>query len=212
MPIGCHYAREHVHTPLLHLGNGWTDCAQICYVSRPEYGMDWVETIQSSSNPRATDPNPVQSCWWSRIWIQSSPIRTQQSRYLPNTLQNRDVKANDDVDDDVYSWRFEGRTSDVRVTIRRNCIKSLNMGYTLHISGSSLVRNPLSWWISDPVQSKSAWTGLDYESSGLIQSIPYSGADSDLGLRPIWYVASTKQWGVSARAQLHTPPLFRVLA
>ena len=53
---------------------------------RPEYGMDRVETIQSSPNPRATDPNPVQSSWWTRIWIQSSPIRTQQSRYLPNTL------------------------------------------------------------------------------------------------------------------------------
>ena len=51
------------------------------------------------------------------------------------------------------------------------------MGYTLHISGSSAIQNPLSWGISDPVQSKSAWTGLDYESSGLIQSIPYSGAD-----------------------------------
>ena len=48
------------------------------------------------------------------------------------------------------------------------------MGYTLHICGSSPVQNPLSWWISDPVQSKSTWTGLDYESSGLIQSIPYS--------------------------------------
>ena len=40
------------------------------------------------------------------------------------------------------------------------------MGYTLHISGSSPIQNPLSWRISDPVQSKSAWTGLDYESSG----------------------------------------------
>ena len=75
----------------------------------------------------------------------------------------------------MYSRRYEGRTSDVRVTIRRNCLTSLNMGYTLHVSGSSPVQNPLSWWISDPVQSKSAWTGLDYESSGLIQSIPYSG-------------------------------------
>ena len=36
-----------------------------------EYGMDWVETIQSNPNPRATDPNPVQSSWWPRIWIQS---------------------------------------------------------------------------------------------------------------------------------------------
>ena len=45
------------------------------YWLRAEYGMDWVETIQSSLNPRATDPNPVQSSWWSRIWIQSSPIR-----------------------------------------------------------------------------------------------------------------------------------------
>ena len=26
-----------------------------------------------------------------------------------------------------------------------------------------------------PIQSKSAWTGLDYESGGLIQTIPYSG-------------------------------------
>ena len=41
--------------------------------------------IQSSPNPRATDPNPVQSSWWPRSWIQSSPIRTQQyvsSKYL----------------------------------------------------------------------------------------------------------------------------------
>ena len=28
--------------------------------------------------------------------------------------------------------------------------------------------------MSDPVQSKSAWTGRDYESSGLIQTIPYT--------------------------------------
>ena len=63
----------------------------------PEYGMDWVETIQSSPKPRATGPNPVQSSWWPRIWIQSSPIRTQQSRHLPNTLQNRHVNTNDDV-------------------------------------------------------------------------------------------------------------------
>ena len=28
--------------------------------SESEYGMDRVETIQSSPNPRATDPNPVQ--------------------------------------------------------------------------------------------------------------------------------------------------------
>ena len=83
------------------------------------------------------------------------------------------VKTNNNV----YSRRYDGRTSDVRVTIRRNCLKSLNMGYKLHISGSSPVQNPLSWWISDPVQSKSTWTGLDYESSGLIQSIPYSGFD-----------------------------------
>ena len=54
------------------------------------------------------------------------------------------------------------------------CLKSLNMGYTLHISRSSPIQNPLSWWISDPVQVKSAWTGLDYESSRLIQYIPYS--------------------------------------
>ena len=52
------------------------------------------------------------------------------------------------------------------------------MGYTFHISESSPIQNPLSWWISDPVQSKSAWTGLDYESSGLIQSIPYSDCDA----------------------------------
>ena len=54
--------------------------------SQPEYEMDWVEKIQSSPNPRATDCNPVQSSWWPRSWIQSSPIRTQQSRYLPNAL------------------------------------------------------------------------------------------------------------------------------
>ena len=47
--------------------------------------------------------------------------------------------------------------------------------YILHISQSSPIHNPLSLWVSDPVQSKSAWTGRDYESSGLIQTIPYSG-------------------------------------
>ena len=149
--------------------------------------MDWVETIQSSPNPRGTDPNPVQSSWWPRSWIQSSPIRTQQSRYLPNTYQNLHVRTNDNV----YSWRFEDRTSDVRVTIRRNCLNSLKMGYTLQIYRSSLIQNPLSCWISDPVQSKSAWTGLDYESSGLIQSIPYSVAHqsplSGRGLM-VWYL------------------------
>ena len=40
--------------------------------------MDWLEKIQSSPNPRATDPNPVQSSWWPRSWIQSSPIRAQK--------------------------------------------------------------------------------------------------------------------------------------
>ena len=34
----------------------------------PEYGMDWSEKIQSS--------------WWPRSWIQSSPIRIQQGRHL----------------------------------------------------------------------------------------------------------------------------------
>ena len=33
---------------------------QIVYLLA-EYGMDRVETIQSSPNPRATDPNPGQS-------------------------------------------------------------------------------------------------------------------------------------------------------
>ena len=55
------------------------------------------------------------------------------------------------------------------------------MGYTLQISRSSPIQNPLSWWISDPVQSESAWTGLDYESSGLIQSIPYSARKTNQG-------------------------------
>ena len=53
-----------------------------------EYEMDWVEAIQSSPNPRVTDPNPVQSSWWPRSWIQSSPIRTQQSRYLPKVVKS----------------------------------------------------------------------------------------------------------------------------
>ena len=64
------------------------------------------------------------------------------------------------------------------------------MGYTLHISRSSPIQNPLMWWISDPVQSKSAWTGLDYESSGLIQSISYSASDpvsrrGEASIRPL---------------------------
>ena len=50
-------------------------------IVRPKnQSMEWIELERSSpvQNPRATDPNPVQSSWWSRIWIQSSPIRTQQ--------------------------------------------------------------------------------------------------------------------------------------
>ena len=82
-----------------------------------------------------------------------------------------------------YSWRFEDRTSDARVAIRWNYHKYLNMRYTLHTSRSSPIQNPLSWWIFDPVQSKSAWTGLDYESSGLIQSIPYSGRHTYTGFQ-----------------------------
>ena len=133
--------------------------------------MEWIELKRSSpvqihepliliqSNP-AEDPE-----------YESSPVRSGQNRVIIDQIPCRRVNTNDDV----YSWRFEGRTSDIRVTIRRNYLKSLNMGYTLHISGSSPIQNPLSWWISDPVQSKSAWTGLDYGSSGLIQSIPYSG-------------------------------------
>ena len=69
--------------------------------------------------------------------------------------------------------RLELQTSELRYG---ETASSLNMGYTLHISESCPIQNPLSWWISDPVQSKSAWTGLDYESSGLIQSIPYSAS------------------------------------
>ena len=37
--VSTHYAHEHVHTSLLYLGNGWTDCAQICYVNRDRYDM-----------------------------------------------------------------------------------------------------------------------------------------------------------------------------
>ena len=68
----------------IHIGKRLHIFEKLCY--QTEYGMDWVETIPSSPNPRTTDPNPVQSSWWSRIWIQSSPIRTRQSSYLPNTL------------------------------------------------------------------------------------------------------------------------------
>ena len=37
---------------------------------------------------------------------------------------------------------------------------------------SSPIRNPSNRLFSDPVQSKSTWTGLDSQSGGLIQSIP----------------------------------------
>ena len=40
---------------------------------------------------------------------------------------------------------------------------------------SSPVQNPLNRWFYNPVQSKSIWTGLDFKSGGLIQSISYSG-------------------------------------
>ena len=50
--MGCHYAREHVHTPLLYLGNGWTDCAQICYVSRNRHDM-WLRQSNWGVSARA---------------------------------------------------------------------------------------------------------------------------------------------------------------
>ena len=65
----------------------------------------------------------------------------------------------------MYSWRFEDRTSDVRVTIRRNCLKSLNT-YGIHFAHFSIQYNPESAKMVIffyPVQSKSSWTGLDYE-------------------------------------------------
>ena len=71
----------------------------------------------------------------------------------------------------MYSWRFESRTSGVRVTIRRNCLKSLNMWYTLYISGSSPIQNPLSWWTSDPVQSNPH--GLDWIMNPADWSSPF---------------------------------------
>ena len=52
MPIECHYAREQVHTSLLYLGNGWTDCAQICYVSRDRYDM-WLRQRNWGVSARA---------------------------------------------------------------------------------------------------------------------------------------------------------------
>ena len=63
--------------------------------SEPEYEMDWVDKIQSSPNPLSIDPNPVQSNRGPRNWIQSSPIQTQQSRNLPNTLWNLHVRTNE---------------------------------------------------------------------------------------------------------------------
>ena len=39
---------------------------------------------------------------------------------------------------------------------------------------SSPVQNPLNKWFYNPVQSKSIWTWLDFQSGGLIQSISYS--------------------------------------
>ena len=39
---------------------------------------------------------------------------------------------------------------------------------------SSPIQNPWNRLFSDPVQSKSTWTGLDSQSGGLIQSISYS--------------------------------------
>ena len=59
--------------------------------------------------------------------------------------------------------------------MRRNCLKSLNIGYTLLISRSIPIQNPLTWWISDPVQSKSAWTGLADWSSPFHTLITWHG-------------------------------------
>ena len=41
---------------------------------------------------------------------------------------------------------------------------------------SSPVQNPFKMWFYNPVQSKSIWIGLDFQSGGLIRSISYSGS------------------------------------
>ena len=111
MAMGCHYAREHVHISLLYLGNGWTDCAQICYMSRDQYDM-WLR--QSNGGRQCT-------C-----------TRAHSTSFLGSRLES--------------------------------------------------------------------WERLNWLCSNLLHE-----------QRPIWYVASTKQWGgggVSARARVHTPPSF----
>ena len=137
----------------------------------PEYGMDCVETIR-----------PVQ-IHEPLILIQSNPVDDPESEsfpvqsghnrigILPNTLY-RHVNRHVNINDDVYSWRFGGRTSDLRVTIRRNCIKSLNMGYTLHIYGS-IVQSRIRWVGEFLIQSNPNPPGLDWIMNPADWSSPF---------------------------------------
>ena len=61
----------------------------------------------------------------------------------------------------------------MKITI---CLLLWNMGMAEF--QSSPVQNPLNRWFYNPVQSKSIWTGLDFQSSGLIQSISYSACEA----------------------------------
>ena len=87
----------------------------------------------------------------------------------------------------MYSWRFESRTSGVRVTIRRNCLKSLNMLYTLYISGSSPIQiRRVGEFL---IQSNPNPHGLDW----IINPADWSSPFHTLGCGPIVHWAELAQ-------------------
>ena len=141
--------------------------------------MTWSVAVYCAQNMKRIElqrSSPVQ-IHEPPILIQSNPADDSVAQSSPVQSEHNRVDIYQ-IPSKLYMWEPTvmciAEYFRVEVTMRRNCLKSLNMEYTLHISRSNPIQNPLRWWISDPVQTKSAWTGLDYESSGLILSIPYS--------------------------------------
>ena len=90
--MGCHYAREHVHTPLLYLGNGWTDCAQICYVSRDRYM--WLRQSNWGVSARAQLHNPPLFRVLAWIgWFKVDDCGIPRGRYLSADMARASYSA-----------------------------------------------------------------------------------------------------------------------
>ena len=137
--------------------------------------------------------NPVQSKSVSR-WSWSSPVPPSGSEANPIHLV-RTVQICVHYVGKVYTYTYSFANF-LHEHIGRLCChkssKTLCVVWTITIFlliwnremanfQSSPVQNPLKRWFYNPVQSKSIWTGLDFQSGGLIQPISYSAIWPTLG-------------------------------